>query len=56
AINKNSANQVFYINKDHKLVITCYEYEVAPGYMGTVEFIIPTKVISNELVGHDYIK
>lgn len=56
AFNQISANQSFYINKDHKLVITFNEYEVAPGYMGTVEFIIPTKVISNELVGHDYIK
>nr|WP_058002468.1 RsiV family protein [Heyndrickxia oleronia] len=56
AFNQISANQSFYINKDHKLVITFNEYEVAPGYMGTVEFIIPTNVISNELVGHDYIK
>ncbi|KOP82228.1 anti-sigma factor [Bacillus sp. FJAT-21945] len=51
-----SADQNFYINKDHKLVISFDEYEVAPGYMGIVEFVIPTEVISKDLVGHNYIK
>lgn len=51
-----SANQSFYINKDHKLVISFNEYDVAPGYMGSVEFIIPTEVISKILVGNEYIK
>lgn len=54
--NKISANQNFYINKDHKLVISFDEYEVAPGYMGAVEFVIPTKVIAKDLVGDDYIR
>lgn len=54
--NKISADQNFYINKEHKLVISFDEYEVAPGSMGTVEFVIPTKVIAKELVGADYIK
>ncbi|PKR84216.1 DUF3298 and DUF4163 domain-containing protein [Heyndrickxia camelliae] len=53
---KISANQNFYINKDHKLVIAFNQFDVAPGYMGTVEFVIPTKVISNILVGHEYIQ
>lgn len=48
-------NQQFYINKHHKLVISFDEYEVAPGYMGAVEFIIPTERISNLLVGSKYI-
>jgi len=53
---KIKANQSFYINKDHKLVISFDKYEVAPGYMGVVEFVIPTDVISKDLVGHEYIK
>ena len=34
----------FYFNKSGELVITFDEYEVAPGYMGAVEFTIPTSV------------
>ncbi|MGG2024903.1 DUF3298 domain-containing protein [Gottfriedia sp. S16(2024)] len=49
-------NQNFYINKDHKLVISFDKYEIAPGYMGVVEFTIPTDVISKFLVGHHYIR
>ncbi|WP_088013238.1 DUF3298 and DUF4163 domain-containing protein [Gottfriedia acidiceleris] len=49
-------NQNFYINKDHKLVISFDKYEVAPGYMGVVEFTIPTEVLSKILVGHHYIR
>lgn len=48
-------DQQFYISDDHKLVIAFNEYEVAPGYMGAVEFEIPTEVISNILVGDRYI-
>jgi len=51
-----SENHNFYINKDHKLVISFDKYEVSPGYMGVVEFIIPTEVISKILVGNEYIK
>lgn len=49
------SNQQFYISDDHKLVIAFDEYEVAPGYMGAVEFKIPTEVISSILVGEKYI-
>ncbi|WP_099159551.1 anti-sigma-V factor rsiV [Virgibacillus ndiopensis] len=49
------ADQNFYINENHKLVIAFNEYEVAPGYMGAVEFVIPTKKIENILVGNKYI-
>lgn len=52
---KIGPNQQFYINADHKLVISFDEYDVAPGYMGAVEFIIPTEVISTILVGDSYI-
>lgn len=37
----------FYVNKDGKLTIVFDKYEVAPGYMGIVEFAIPTSVISD---------
>lgn len=49
-------NQQFYITDDNKLVISFDEYEVAPGYMGAVEFKIPTEVISDILVGERYIQ
>lgn len=39
-------DQDFYINKDGNLVISFDEYEVAPGYMGAVEFVIPTNVVN----------
>jgi len=49
-------DQNFYINADGKLVISFDEYEVAPGVMGMVEFIIPTEVIQDILVSNTYIK
>ncbi len=33
-------DQDFYVNKDGKVVICFKEYEVAPGYMGCVEFVM----------------
>lgn len=42
-----TADSTFYINDAGKLVIVFAEYEVAPGYMGTVEFEIPTNVIQD---------
>lgn len=53
---KIKSNQNFYINKHHQLVIAFDKYEVAPGYMGLVEFTIPTKIIQDELVSNQYIK
>jgi hypothetical protein len=53
---KITPNQNFYINADNKLVISFDKYEVAPGYMGVVEFIIPTEVLSDDLLGNEYIK
>ncbi len=47
--NKIKEDQNFYFNKDKNLVICFDEYEVAPGYMGTVEFIIPSDVVENIL-------
>ncbi|BFH62548.1 DUF3298 and DUF4163 domain-containing protein [Paenibacillus azoreducens] len=49
-------DQSFYINNEGKLVISFDKYEVAPGYMGVVEFIIPTHVIADALVSNAYIK
>lgn len=53
---KIDKNQSFYINKDGKLVISFDQFEVAPGYMGNPEFVIPTDVISKILVSNEYIK
>lgn len=36
----------FYLNQKGELVIVFDEYEVAPGFMGVVEFTIPTDVVS----------
>lgn len=49
-------NQNFYINDKSELVISFNKYEVAPGYMGIVEFIIPTDILSDVLVSNEYIK
>lgn len=53
---KIAKEQSFYINTDGKLVISFDKYEVAPGYMGVVEFVIPTEVIADVLIGNEYIK
>lgn len=50
------SEQNFYITEDHKLAIAFDKYEVAPGYMGIVEFIIPTEILYDELVSPEYIK
>ena len=42
-----SPDQDFYFNEDGDLVICFNEGEAAPLYMGTQEFIIPDKVLSN---------
>ena len=36
--------QKFYINSDGKVVIVFEKYEIAPGYMGTQEFIIDKQI------------
>lgn len=51
-----SENQNFYINDQSQLVISFNKYEVAPGYMGIVEFTIPTDILSDVLVSNEYIK
>jgi Protein of unknown function (DUF3298). len=53
---KISKEQSFYINSEDKLVISFDKYEVAPGYMGIVQFVIPTDVIADILVSNEYIK
>ena len=49
-------DQNFYITDEGKLVISFDKYEVAPGYMGTVDFEIPTELIQQSLVSNTYIK
>lgn len=56
SFDKISKDQSFYINSENKLVISFDKYEVAPGYMGVVEFILPTESIANLLVSNEYIK
>jgi hypothetical protein len=53
---KISKEQNFYISTEGKLIISFNKYEVAPGYMGVVEFVIPTELISDSLVSNEYIK
>ncbi len=50
-----NADQQFYISNKGKLVISFDQYEVAPGYMGVVEFEIPSDVLKNDLVSSNYI-
>lgn len=51
-----SAKQNFYITTDHKLVLSFDEYSIAPGYMGIVEFKIPTSILKDDLVSSSYIR
>lgn len=53
---KIDANQNFYLNENGKLVISFDKYEVAPGYMGVLEFEIPTEAIEHLLVSDVYVK
>lgn len=50
-----SENQEFYISTEGKLVISFNKYQVGPGSMGIIEFIIPTEILSDILVGNQYI-
>lgn len=43
------SEQNFYINDKGQLVIVFDKYEVAPGYMGSPEFVIPTEKLQNIL-------
>ena len=53
---KIDKDQSFYITKDNQLVIAFDKYEVAPGYMGNPEFIIPSELLKDVLVSEEYIK
>ena len=37
----------FYFNEEGELVIAFDEYDVAPGYMGAPEFVIPTEIVES---------
>lgn len=43
-------DESYYFDQDGELVVTFDEYEVAPGYMGAVEFVIP-KSVTGDLAG-----
>lgn len=53
--NEIKPNQSFYINDKNQLVIVFNQFEVAPGYMGTPEFVIKIDVIQNILVNNSLI-
>lgn len=44
---KIKGDQNFYFNKNGELVMAFDKYEVAPGYMGMVEFTIPNEAIES---------
>lgn len=48
--------QNFYINNEGKIVIVFDDYEVAPGYMGSPEFVIPTETLNDILLDRGIIK
>lgn len=41
--------QNFYIKENEALIIVFDKYEVAPGYMGIIEFAIPLEVLENSM-------
>lgn len=53
---KIDKNQNFYITEEGKLMICFDKYEVAPGYMGLIEFEISTEVLADILVSQGYIR
>ncbi|MBO0482819.1 RsiV family protein [Candidatus Enterococcus courvalinii] len=53
--NQIKPNQTFYINAKHQLTITFAQGKVAPYYMGTPEFVIPTKIIQQQLASPNYL-
>ena len=48
-------DNTFYVNENGKLTVVFDEYEVAPGYMGSVEFESPTEIIQ-DLVQEGFLK
>ncbi len=53
---KIKADQTFYINNNGNIVIMFNKYEVAPGYMGAPEFVIPSDVVKEILLDRGIVK
>ena len=51
-----SKTQTFYINERNQLVLVFQRGDIAPMYVGPVEMTIPTNLIDNQLVSHEYVK
>ena len=51
----SAIRRIFYVNEKGKLTLVFDKYEVAPGYMGMVEFSIPTGEIV-DMVTNGYLK
>ncbi|MBC1520059.1 DUF3298 and DUF4163 domain-containing protein [Listeria aquatica] len=56
ALSEKNLAKRFYINAKNELVFSFNDYEVAPGYMGTVSFVIPTSLLQNDLKKPSYLK
>ncbi|MBZ2405895.1 RsiV family protein [Liquorilactobacillus hordei] len=50
-----NAKHSFYINQNHQLVIVFQQFSIAPGYMGTPKFTIPTDSIKHLLINPNYL-
>lgn len=50
-----AADQKFYINSKHQLVIVFDQYDIGAGYLGSPQFVIPTEIIQKDLVDSDYL-
>lgn len=53
--NEIDPEEDFYVSKDGTLTLVFDKYQVSPGYMGSVEFEIPTEAIA-EIVKEGYVK
>lgn len=53
--NEIESEEDFYISEDGTLTLVFDKYQVAPGYMGSVEFKIPTEAIA-DIVKEGYVK
>lgn len=45
-------NQKFYINSENKIAVCFDKYQVAPGYMGSPEFVLPDELLKD--LGYRY--
>jgi hypothetical protein len=49
-------DQDFYLDADHNLVVVFDKYEVAPGYLGEIEFTVPHSVYEDMLAADSFLR